>query len=423
MNDEEKTKSQLIEELTALRKRIDELEKLISSSKETYDGGKQKKEALKESERHSSVIINSLPEANFAIDSQGIVISWQKEMEELTGVKAEEILGKGNYEYALPFYGVRRPILIDLILMSNEEIEKDYLFIQREGDVLLGEAYVFLKGKPRVVWGKAKPLHDGRGNVIGAIEAIRDVTERKQMEDSLRDEEKRYRELIEDIHEVIYIIDHSGRLLYISPVVETVFGYSPSELVGRPFIDFVFHEDLTSILENMQRIAEGRIYPREFRLCKKSGEICWVRTTSRLKSEKGCVTLRGVLTDITDQKYAEELYRTLADSSQAGIYIAQDGKIQYVNPHIPRYSGYSLTDLIGMDVLNIVHPEDHNCVRESAVAMLKGARTEPYEFRIIDNNGRTRWFLGTVTPITYKGKSAVLGNTVEITERKKSPDL
>jgi PAS domain S-box-containing protein len=328
------------------------------------------------------------------------------------------MVGKGNYEYALPFYGVRRPLLIDLILRTDETVEKDYLSIQREGDVLFGEAYVFLKGKPRIVVGKARPLYDSRGNIVGATEAICDITERKRMEDSLLDSDRKYQELLEDIHEVIYIIDHSGRILFMSPVVETVFGYHPSELVGRPFTDFVFHEDLASILENLQLMAEGSISPSEFRLYKKSGEISWVRTTSRLKSVKGRVTMQGILSDITNLKNAEELYKTLADNSQAGVYIVQDGRIQYVNPHIPEYSGYAQTELIGMDVLNIVHPEDREHVRKNAIDMLKGMQSAPYEFRMIDSRGQVRRLMGTVTPITYNGKPAILGNTMDITEKK-----
>ncbi len=62
-------------------------------------------------------------------------------MEEMTGIHAEEMLGKGDYEYALPFYGERRPILIDLVHLPSEEIEKKYVNIQRQGSVLVGEAY------------------------------------------------------------------------------------------------------------------------------------------------------------------------------------------------------------------------------------------------------------------------------------------
>jgi PAS domain S-box-containing protein len=418
MNDEQKTKGQLIEELTMLRQRVDELEKFNSSLKKTISEHRHKGQRLKEAEQYPSETIIFHPGANFAIDFEGTVIAWHKEMERMTGIKAEAILGKGNYEYALPFYGVRRPLLIDLILKPDEEIEKNYLFIKREGEVLLGESHVLLKGKPRVIRAKAKPLYDGKGKVIGAIESIADVTERKRMEETIRESEKRYQELVENINDVIYIIDHEGRITYISQVVEQVFGYHPSEVVDSLCTDYIFHEDLEQVRENLKIILDDHISPNEFRVYKKSGELCWVRTSSRPKYEKDRVTLQGVLTDIQDRKVAEELYKTLAHSSKTGVYIAQDGMIQFVNPYISKYSGYSENELIGMDVLTIVYPDDRDLVRKSAIEMLKGIRSTPYEFRMTDIKGSIHWLMGTVTAITYGGKPAILGNTIEITESK-----
>ena len=97
-------------------------------------------EALKRSERQLADIINFLPDATFVIDRNRTVIAWNKAMEEMTGVPAGQMLGKGDHEYAIPFYGHRRPILIDLALMPDEEIEKNYYhIIQKEGDLLIAE--------------------------------------------------------------------------------------------------------------------------------------------------------------------------------------------------------------------------------------------------------------------------------------------
>jgi PAS domain-containing protein len=93
------------------------------------------------------------------------------------------MLGKGDYEYALPFYGERRPILIDLVTVPQKELEEKYAQIRREGGVLMGETYVpRLKGSEAYLLGTASALRDSRGQVVGAIEVIRDFTERKQME-------------------------------------------------------------------------------------------------------------------------------------------------------------------------------------------------------------------------------------------------
>jgi len=153
---------------------------------------KRAEEALRESEQRLSDIIDFLPDATFAIDRDGKVMAWNRAIEEMTGVKTKDMTGKGDYEYALPFYGIRRPILIDMVFSPDEEMEKKYSFIKKEKDIMLAEADVIMNGENRVLWGKARCLYDSKGNVIGAIQSIRDITDRRRAEEGLK---KREREL------------------------------------------------------------------------------------------------------------------------------------------------------------------------------------------------------------------------------------
>ena len=140
--------------------------------------------AIKESESRLTDILDFLPDATLVIDRGGKVIFWNKAIEGMTGVAAEAMLGKGDYEYSIPFYGERRPILIDLVFEDNEEIRKNYPFIQRNGNKFISEIYIqrLFGGKGAYVWFIVSPLNDTKGTVIGAIESIRDITERKQEE-------------------------------------------------------------------------------------------------------------------------------------------------------------------------------------------------------------------------------------------------
>ncbi|MEN6374559.1 MAG: ATP-binding protein [Smithella sp.] len=150
------------------------------------------KETIRESERRLSEIIDFLPDATFAVDREGKVITWNRTIEEMTGVKAKDIVGKRNHEYALPFYGTRRPILIDLVFEDDEETAKKYRLFEKKGPILFSEADdVPLNNQNRVLSGKAGPLYDNTGNVVGAIESIRDITERKQMEEETRSLQER----------------------------------------------------------------------------------------------------------------------------------------------------------------------------------------------------------------------------------------
>ena len=143
--------------------------------------------ALKESEQRLANIIDFLPDATFVIDYQGKVIAWNKAIEEMTGIRASDMLGKSNYEYAIPFHGKRRPILIDLALKPQEEIEAKYLRVQRGDTVLTGETYTpALKKEKACLVGRASVLRDSNGNITGAIESIRDRTDTRKAEDELR---------------------------------------------------------------------------------------------------------------------------------------------------------------------------------------------------------------------------------------------
>jgi len=152
---------------------------------------KRAEEELHESRRRLEDIIEFLPDATLVIDEAGKVIAWNRAIEAMTGVRKEDMLGKGDYEYAQPFYGTRRPILIDYALHPDKEMERQYTAIQRVGDIILGEAFT-----PNIppgdmhLYATASVLHDSKGNIIAAIECIRDNTERKRLAERLNRAEK-----------------------------------------------------------------------------------------------------------------------------------------------------------------------------------------------------------------------------------------
>jgi PAS domain S-box len=129
-------------------------------------------------------IIEFLPDATFVINENKRVIAWNKAIEEMTGTPKEDILGKDEYAYSLPFYGEKRPILIDLIFLSEKEMEDKYAYVKREGKTLFAEVFIdnLFGGKGAYISVKASPLYDREGNLVGSIETVRDITElRKEL--------------------------------------------------------------------------------------------------------------------------------------------------------------------------------------------------------------------------------------------------
>ncbi len=133
-------------------------------------------------------IIEFLPDATFVINSEKKVIAWNRALVEMTGVSKADIVGRGDYAYSEPFWGHKRPILIDLINPENRNDEKLYDFVERKGNTLYTEVFVpyVFNGKGAYLSATASPLFDRYGNTVGAIESIRDITQRKQMEEQLK---------------------------------------------------------------------------------------------------------------------------------------------------------------------------------------------------------------------------------------------
>jgi PAS domain S-box-containing protein len=135
--------------------------------------------------------IDALENPVFAINNAGVVIAWNKAIEQLTGFETKTMLHKGNREYAIPFYGEPRPMLVDYIVMSdNKNKSVKFSGIKQTGNTFIGEMEtVKIRGKPMYLWGKGTALHDENGTLIAAIETIT-VVEKQEPAISPGDSEK-----------------------------------------------------------------------------------------------------------------------------------------------------------------------------------------------------------------------------------------
>ncbi|MDX2170279.1 MAG: PAS domain S-box protein [Deltaproteobacteria bacterium] len=193
------------------------------------------------------------------------------------------------------------------------------------------------------------PVHDRVGRVIGVSVLVQDVTERlrarrdleqarlaleqhvadrtvqlaatveqlraevaarAQVHAALQASEQRYRELVETLHDIVFSVDTRGCLTYLSPAFETVSGYAPAEMIGRPYLSLVHPDDLSTALESFALSVDGNSRPFECRVLARDGAVRWVRTHTRLvRDADGSAELRGVLTDVTARREAEERAR------------------------------------------------------------------------------------------------------------------
>ena len=269
---------------------------------------KQAEEKVRNSERRFADFINFLPDATFVIDIERKVVAWNRAIEKLTGVKAPEILGKGNYQYAIPFYGTRRPVLIDLALDWNEEIAKTYQYVKKEGDTLISETRnPPFKPESSLFWNSAKPLYDAHGEVVGAIEVIRDITEHMRSEEALQQSERLYRSLFENASDAIFIAQN-GNIKFPNPRVSELVGYSAEELAQKPFADIVHPADRDMVLiRHQKRLSGDRDIPGAYshRVVNKEGKTLLVEFSSVQITWEGRPATLNFMRDITRQKKME----------------------------------------------------------------------------------------------------------------------
>ncbi len=274
---------------------------------------KAAEEALRNSERYLAQIINFLPEATFTIDTEGQVVLWNRKIEEMLGVKSEDIIGKGDYEYTLPFYGERRPILIDMALQPNKDVEKIYSSIERHGEILSGEAYIpNVKSKNNeeaYFWGVAAPMYDFDGKIIGAIECIRDISERKQMEQDQLEAKNRLQAIIDGVHSLVFIKDTRGRHLLVNSYFEEAFGMKKRDVIGKTDRDIFAPEIAEQIMQVDRKVMDsGEAVHLEVPIPHQDGSV-HIHLTEKfpLFNNKGEVyAMCGLATDITHQKDIED---------------------------------------------------------------------------------------------------------------------
>ena len=387
---------------------------------------------IRDHEQREADIINFLPDATFAIDTSGQVIAWNRAMEKMTGVSAGDMLGKGAYEYAIPFYRERRPILIDLIFGSQEMVAGKYPYIRKEGDRYFSEIFIphLNGGKGAHLWFTASPLYDTAGRIVGGIESIRDITERKQTEEALRESEENYRHLFENATEGI-LIAQDDRLVRVNPLLAEMLGHPAGYIMARPFTDFIHPDDREMVQDRHIRRMLGEDIPRryEFRVINGEGAVRWAEITATRITWSGRPASLSYIVDITERRRAEEAllesqenYRRIVDTAAEGIWqIDEQSRITYVNRRMADMLGYTHGEMVGADVTSFMPPGEHVDSVFRKDQQRKGV-VDHFERQYIRKDGSILWTRVAITPIigsdgTYHGSFAMLS---DITDRKEA---
>ena len=135
---------------------------------------------------------------------------------------------------------------------------------------------------------------------------VQEIKGREKSEEALRVSEEKYRDLVENINDLIYAIDKDGIVTYVSPTIEQILGYQPEDIIGQAFVAIIHPEDLCRVKRQFGRVLSGKLEPQAYRVRKKDGSHCWVEVSSRPVYRNDMpVGVQGVLTDITEKKHLE----------------------------------------------------------------------------------------------------------------------
>jgi diguanylate cyclase (GGDEF)-like protein/PAS domain S-box-containing protein len=274
---------------------------------------------------------------------------------------------------------------------------------------------------------------------IGLLRMAGDIftnaVERQRTTQELQRSEEKYRNLVENINDVIFSLDARGCITYISPVIEQVILYRPEEMIGHPLSRYIYLEDLPAFSQNLKQVLEGQVGSQEIRVLNREGSIRHVRISARrLMNGDQAAGLTGMLGDITEQKWAEvllrraeEKYRSIFENAVEGIFQSTlDGRFIVANPACARILGYSSSEELivehsAAERRYFLRPERF---REFQQQLEEKGVIREFEAEVYRKDGSIIWI--SANALAIRDPMGVLifyeGTIEDITERKRAED-
>lgn len=254
-------------------------------------------------EKRLNDIIDFMPDPTFVMNINGVITSWNRSTEKLTGWNAERVLGKGNYEHAIPFYGQRRPSVSDLILHPDPEWEGTYHKFRKEGDEAFVLAYCpSLPGGGAFLTGKTSRLYNADGRLWGSIHSVRDITRERQIEQNLERSESMYR-AITDFADVGIIFFTKDKVYYYNEHLADLLGVSEKQMTLDDFINWIHPGNRDEVLDHLEGLFKRYREPFRFEFRALQDEILrYYGAYVQVMEYEGQPTIHFILDDITEQK-------------------------------------------------------------------------------------------------------------------------
>lgn len=364
-------------------------------------------------------LLSEAAEEGIAIHDEGVIIEANQALCRMFGYELFELIGMNAEKLAdAESWKVAREHI-------SKDSDKPYegIGIRKDGSTfvcsLVGKSYKYQSRLLRVA-------------------IFRDISERKRIEEKLRFEEQRFRELIEHSSDIIVVADLTGTITYINPAIEKVMGYKPEERIGRKGFELIHPDDgkfLADCFNTLTSEATPRAVKGIIHLRHKNGTYRTLEAVGSNLINNNVV--EGIVVnyrDITEQKEAEDklrheeqLFRSVTEQSSDIIIVAnKDGIITYENPAVENILGYNPEERIGSGGYELIHPDDVEIVNDRREIIFGNANSpvQTGEVRLRHKDGSWRTFEGTASNLLHG--DVIEGAIVtlhDVTEQKKAEEM
>ncbi|WP_158268351.1 PAS domain S-box protein [Paenisporosarcina sp. OV554] len=367
-------------------------------------------------EQYQSVIEN-VKEVIFQTDVMGNWTFLNKSWTEITGYCAEESLGQSFLKFVHSDEQNRLNEWFDsLIHERNDEYKCEVRYVTESGTTKWIEMF-------------ARLTFDTQGEIIGTSGTLFDITNRKQMEIKILENEQLYKSLFQHNQSPSYLLDTRGVFTQVNDATELVTGYTRAKLVGTSFAPLISKNFVEDTISYFKRTLNGESLTFETEIKTRDGNKVRLNINiSPIIINEKIIGVIGMAYDITKEKVAERKliesehrYRSLIDLSPEVIFVHSRHQIEFINHKVVEFIGAkSIDDLIGKTVFDFLHPDDR---RTAVFNMALGFKNESLliknsELRLIRFDGKVVIANVGATLIEYNGKPAIMGVIHDITEKK-----
>jgi PAS domain S-box-containing protein len=373
----------------------------------------ERKQAEQELQQSLSLLrstLESTAEGVLVVSNEGKITTYNKRLSQMWGIP-ESIFALGSDSLALS-YAARKLKHPEPFLAKVRELTADH-------DAESFDVLEMLDG--RVLERTSRPQRVG-GRSVGRVWSFRDVTERRRAEEAVRESEERFRSLTEAAVDGV-LIHENGVILDANPSFCRMFGYELSELLGRNSLEMITPELRADTARQIQSGTES-VY--ETVGVRKDGTHVIVEVSARPATYRGRQVRVGAIHDITERKLAEERireseqrFRNLTEAALEGVLIHEDGIIVDANPSLCRMLGFTLEELVGAKLLDVmVAPES----RDIVISHIRSGAADTYEVVGLRKD-RSRILCEVSGRLSmYRGRRARVVAVHDITERKQAEE-